>query len=103
MERKNGTCDQGVKERADHILRTSSLSHTIIPRHRPHSNVQQLPQQNSSQTSSSQSTIDESTKKQLAEIESSIKQNREKTIKKVVDRVLQCDPQLHPNLKKVEA
>jgi V-type H+-transporting ATPase subunit G len=60
-------------------------------------------QQNSSQTSSSQSTIDDSTKKQLADIESSIKQNREKTIKKVVDRVLQCDPQLHPNLKKVQA
>jgi len=62
-----------------------------------------LHQQNSTQTSSSQSTIDDSTKKQLADIESSIKQNREKTIKKVVDRVLQCDPQLHPNLKKVQA
>jgi V-type H+-transporting ATPase subunit G len=68
--------------------------------HRP---LTRLYQQNSSQTSSSQSTIDDSTKKQLADIESSIKQNREKTIKKVVDRVLQCDPQLHPNLKKVQA
>jgi hypothetical protein len=60
-------------------------------------------QQNSSQTTSSQSTIDASTKKQLADIESAIKENRDATVKKIVGRVLQCDPHLHPNLKKIEA
>jgi hypothetical protein len=60
-------------------------------------------QQNSSQTTSSQSTIDQSTEKQLADIESDVSQNRDKTIKKIVGRVLTCEPHLHANLKKIEA
>lgn len=62
-----------------------------------------LSSQNSSQTTSSQSTIDQSTEKQLSDIESNVKQNRDKTIKKIVERVLQCEPHMHANLKKIEA
>lgn len=60
-------------------------------------------QQHTSQKSTSQSTIDESTKQQLAEVEESMKKNREAALKKIVDRVLTVEPKLHPNLKKVEA
>jgi hypothetical protein len=62
-----------------------------------------LGQQHTSHKSTSQSTIDESTKKQLAEVESSMQKNRDAALKKVVDRVLSVEPKLHPNLKKVEA
>ena len=59
--------------------------------------------QNSSNKTSSQSSIDSSTKTQLADIEKAIKQNQDGVIKKIVERVVTCDPQMHPNLKKVEA
>lgn len=59
--------------------------------------------QNSSNKSTSQSTIDQSTKTQLADIEKAIKQNKDEVIKKIVERVIKCEPGLHPNLKKIEA
>lgn len=59
--------------------------------------------QNSSHTTTSQSSIDSTTKKQLSDIETAVKDNRDAVIKKIVERVLQCDPHLHPNLKKIEA
>ncbi|CAK9782086.1 V-type ATPase [Cutaneotrichosporon oleaginosum] len=59
--------------------------------------------EHTSHKSTSQSTIDESTKKQLAEVEDSMKKNRGAALQKVVDRVLSVEPKLHPNLKKVEA
>ena len=59
--------------------------------------------QHKSETSSSQSTIDSSTRKQLSELDAAVAKNREEVIKKIVERVVKCEPQLHPNLKKVEA
>ncbi|BEJ18129.1 hypothetical protein CspHIS471_0704060 [Cutaneotrichosporon sp. HIS471] len=59
--------------------------------------------EHTSHKSTSQSTIDESTKKQLAEVESSMQKNRGDALTKIVDRVLTVEPKLHPNLKKVEA
>jgi len=44
-----------------------------------------------------------STKEQLAAIEKAIKTNQEGVIKKIVERVIRSDPQMHQNLKKVEA
>lgn len=32
-----------------------------------------------------------------------MKQNREEVIKKIVERVVKCEPKLHQNLKKIEA
>lgn len=59
--------------------------------------------QNSSNKDTSQTTIDSSTKEQLAAIEKAIKTNQEGVIKKIVERVIRSDPQMHQNLKKVEA
>jgi V-type H+-transporting ATPase subunit G len=59
--------------------------------------------QHTSQTSSSQSTIDAQTKDQLAEIEKAIAQNRDAVIRRIVERVTKSEPRLHQNLKKVEA
>ncbi len=61
------------------------------------------PLQHTSQTSSSQSTIDSSTKKQLSDLDAAVAKNREEVIKKIVTRVVKCEPKLHQNLKKVEA
>ncbi|GFZ47058.1 V-ATPase 13 kDa subunit, partial [Saitozyma sp. JCM 24511] len=59
--------------------------------------------EHSSQTTSSQSTIDAQAKTQLAELEEAVKKNRDGVIKKIVERVTKSEPQLHQNLKKVEA
>ncbi|ODO04816.1 V-type ATPase, G subunit [Cryptococcus amylolentus CBS 6273] len=56
-----------------------------------------------SQTTSSQTNIDSTTKTQLANLDSSVEKNKGEVIKKIVERVLQSDPHLHPNLKKIEA
>lgn len=56
-----------------------------------------------SSTSSSQSTIDSTTKDQLVQLDAAVQKNRDEVTKKIVDRVLKCEPHLHPNLKKVEA
>jgi V-type H+-transporting ATPase subunit G len=62
-----------------------------------------LDPQHTSQTSSSQSSIDASTKQQLESIESALKAHRADAVKKIVERVIKCEPELHQNLKKVEA
>lgn len=59
--------------------------------------------QNKSQTSTSQTSIDSTTKKQLAELDEAVKKNREAVIVKIVERVVKCEPKLHQNLKKIEA
>ncbi|RSH85873.1 H(+)-transporting V1 sector ATPase subunit G [Apiotrichum porosum] len=56
-----------------------------------------------SETSSSQSTIDTTTKDQLATLDSDIKKNGDAATKKIVGRVLSVEPKLHPNLQKIEA
>lgn len=59
--------------------------------------------QHKSETSSSQSAVDSDTKKQLSELDSAVAKNRDEVIKKIVERVVKCEPKLHPNLKKIEA
>lgn len=60
-------------------------------------------QQHTDQTSSSQSTIDSSTKEQLAALDTQVKGNGAAAVVKIVGRVLSVNPKLHPNLRKVEA
>jgi V-type H+-transporting ATPase subunit G len=48
-----------------------------------------------------QTTIDEETNEKLAALEASYKQNKDKVVKKLLDRVLQVKTELHLNLKKV--
>ncbi|WWC63750.1 V-type ATPase, G subunit [Kwoniella dejecticola CBS 10117] len=55
------------------------------------------------QTSSSQSSIDSSTTTQLSDLDKAVEKNKGDVIKKIVERVLQSDPKLHQNLKKIEA
>ncbi|EIW67112.1 hypothetical protein TREMEDRAFT_34120, partial [Tremella mesenterica DSM 1558] len=57
----------------------------------------------SSETTSSQTTSDAQTKIQLSELDVAVEKNKHSVIDKIVERVLQCDPHLHQNLKKVEA
>ena len=59
--------------------------------------------QHSSQTTTSQSSIDSSTKTQLESIESAIGKHKDEVVKKIVERVVKCEPEMHPNLKKVQA
>ncbi|KIR72114.1 V-type ATPase, G subunit [Cryptococcus deuterogattii CA1014] len=59
--------------------------------------------QHTSQTSTSQTSIDSTTKTQLSQLDDAVAKNKEKVIKKIVSRVLQSEPHLHPNLKKLEA
>lgn len=59
--------------------------------------------QHTSQTSTSQTTIDSSKDEQLKKLDAEVKQNGPKVVEKIVSRVLQVNPELHPNLKKVEA
>lgn len=79
--------------------------HPVIPRIHsiPAQRHPPSPPQHSSQTTSSQSTIDAQAKTQLAELEEAVKKNRDGVIKKIVERVTKSEPQLHQNLKKVEA
>jgi hypothetical protein len=87
-----------------------ALAHRPVPRHpayplhtRSTLPADVWPTQHSSQTTSSQSTIDAQAKTQLAELEEAVKKNRDGVIKKIVERVTKSEPQLHQNLKKVEA
>ncbi|RXK39017.1 V-type ATPase, G subunit [Tremella mesenterica] len=57
----------------------------------------------SSETTSSQTTSDAQTKIQLSELDVAVEKNKHSVIDKIVERVLQCDPHLHQNLRKVEA
>jgi hypothetical protein len=60
-------------------------------------------QQHKSQTKDSQSTIDQDTEKQVETLKSDVEKNRSAVIDKILERVIQNDPHLHQNLKKVEA
>ncbi|WVQ90098.1 V-type ATPase, G subunit [Cryptococcus gattii] len=59
--------------------------------------------EHTSQTSTSQTSIDSTTKTQLSQLDDAVAKNKGKVIKKIVSRVLQSEPHLHPNLKKLEA
>jgi len=48
-----------------------------------------------------QAAIDKETNEKLAVLEASYKQNKDKVVKKLLDRVLQVKTELHPNLKKI--
>lgn len=59
--------------------------------------------QHTSRTSTSQTSIDSTTKTQLSELDDAVAKNKEEVVKKIVSRILQSKPHLHPNLKKLEA
>lgn len=59
--------------------------------------------QHSSQKSSSQSTIDSTKTEQLKTLDAQVKDNGPQVVEKIVSRVLVVTPELHPNLKKIEA
>jgi hypothetical protein len=61
------------------------------------------PPQHTSQTSSTQSTIDESTQKQIKELEAAVAKNRDAVVDKILERVVKCEPTLHRNLTKLGA
>jgi V-type H+-transporting ATPase subunit G len=52
-------------------------------------------------TKANQATIDKETDEKLVSLEASYKQNKEKVVKKLIDRVLLVKTELHPNLKKI--
>ncbi|KAF8661359.1 hypothetical protein AX16_001454 [Volvariella volvacea WC 439] len=54
-------------------------------------------------TSSAQSAIDAETDGKLANITAQYDKNRDAVVKKLLDRVVLVEPQLHRNLKKLEA
>lgn len=59
--------------------------------------------QHKSQTKDSQATIDKDTEKQVETLKTDVEKNRSAVIDKILERVIQNDPQLHQNLTKVEA
>ncbi|KAG8923427.1 H(+)-transporting V1 sector ATPase subunit G [Tulasnella sp. 417] len=54
-------------------------------------------------TQVSQAAIDKETEASLSKITESFEANKEKVVQKLLDRVILINPQLHPNLKKVES
>jgi V-type H+-transporting ATPase subunit G len=60
-------------------------------------------EQHKSQTTTSQSSIDSDTQKQLEQIKANVSKHQKDVVAKIVERVLKCEPDLHRNLKKVEA
>jgi V-type H+-transporting ATPase subunit G len=52
-------------------------------------------------TKTNQANIDKETEEKLATLEISYGQNKDKVVKKLLDRVLLVKTELHPNLKKV--
>ena len=52
-------------------------------------------------TKANQANIDRETEEKLATLEASYRQNKDKVVKKLLDRVLLVKTELHPNLKKV--
>jgi V-type H+-transporting ATPase subunit G len=52
-------------------------------------------------TKANQANIDRETEGKLATLEASYRQNKDKVVKKLLDRVLLVKTELHPNLKKV--
>ncbi|CCA72674.1 probable vacuolar atp synthase subunit g (vma-10) [Serendipita indica DSM 11827] len=52
-------------------------------------------------TQANQKAIDEETDQKLKALEASYNENKDKVVKKLLDRVLLVKPELHPNLKKV--
>lgn len=59
--------------------------------------------QHTSQTSTSQTTIDTDKDEQLKKLDAEVKKNGPDVVEKIVSRVLKVNPELHRNLKKVEA
>ena len=59
--------------------------------------------QHTSQTSTSQTTIDSDKDEQLKTLDAAVKKNGPDVVEKIVSRVLQVNPELHRNLKKVDA
>lgn len=51
-------------------------------------------------TKTNQANIDKETEEKLATLEASYRQNKDKVVKKLLDRVLLVKTELHPNLKK---
>ena len=62
-----------------------------------------LTKQHKSQTSTSQSSIDATTSRQLDDIKANVAKHQKDVVAKIVERVLKCEPELHRNLNKVEA
>jgi V-type H+-transporting ATPase subunit G len=62
-----------------------------------------LTSQHTSQSSSSQDKIDDDTSSQLKDLEAAVKSNQGGVVKNIVERVMQCEPEMHRNLRKVEA
>ena len=56
-------------------------------------------QQHQGTTTDSQSAIDKDTEVKLQSIEASFKKNQESVVKKILDRVVLVNPELHRNLK----
>jgi len=54
-------------------------------------------------TSSAQSAVDKETEENLQAITSSYERAKDAVVKKLLDRVIQVQPQLHRNLKKLDA
>ncbi|KAF9499582.1 V-type ATPase, partial [Pleurotus eryngii] len=54
-------------------------------------------------TSSAQSAVDKETEVKLQQITDSYNQNKDKVVKKLLDRVVLVKPELHRNLTKVES
>lgn len=59
--------------------------------------------QHANDSTSSQTTIDASTTKALADLQSSFKSNRSGVVDKLLERVVKVEPALHRNLQKIEA
>ncbi|KAI9637021.1 H+-ATPase G subunit-domain-containing protein [Dioszegia hungarica] len=59
--------------------------------------------EHTSQTTTSQSTIDSETDGQLKDLDAAVKSNQGGVVKTIVERVLKCEPELHRNLSKVGA
>lgn len=59
--------------------------------------------QHTSQTSTSQTTIDSDKAEQLKKLDAEVQKNGPEVVDKIVSRVLKVNPELHPNLKKIEA
>lgn len=59
--------------------------------------------QHANDSTSSQTTIDASTTKALADLQSSFESNRSGVVDKLLERVVKVEPALHRNLQKIEA
>lgn len=59
--------------------------------------------QHAGSTQTAQATIDQETKIKLQEITDAYNKNKDQVVKKLLDRVVLVEPELHRNLKKAQA